>query len=130
MSKLKLSCVLFPLFMALALGACVRDATNGMRLETAKRIATPSFMNERQIPGGPFLLTAWERVRRKGERATIYVEGDGLAWLGRRTPSLDPTPVNPVALHLASRDKGPNVIYLSRPCHYTKLATPGACGLK
>ncbi len=118
------------LTVILASVACSRDATNGMRLETARRIARPSFMYERPIPANSFMLTAWERVRKPGQEATLYIEGDGLAWLGRRTPSLDPTPVNPVALHLASRDNDPNVIYLARPCQYSKMTDPGACGLK
>ena len=52
------------------------------------------------------------------EKLTVYIEGDGLAWLDRFTPSSDPTPVNPVAFSLALKDKNDNVIYVSRPCQY------------
>tara|TARA_Y100000741_G_C18196677_1_gene535855 strand:+ start:131 stop:928 length:798 start_codon:yes stop_codon:yes gene_type:complete len=48
----------------------------------------------------------------------VYIEGDGLAWLDRFTPSLDPTPTNPVGFKLALEDKSDNVIYLARPCQY------------
>ncbi len=112
------------------LAACAPEMIGGMRAETAKHIALPSFMTERKIPAGPFLLTAWERVRAKGKTANIYIEGDGLAWVSRSRPSNDPTPTNPLALHLASRDDGQNVIYLARPCQYTKLKTGNACDVK
>ena len=49
---------------------------------------------------------------------TIYIEGDGQAWLSRFKPSSDPTPVNPTAFKLALQDQSDNVIYLSRPCQY------------
>jgi hypothetical protein len=111
---------------ALATGACTYDFT-GLRTESAHRLAAPAFMMERTIPAGPFLMTAYERVRRTGENATVYIEGDGLAWLSRQEPSLDPTPTNPVALHLATRDQSPNVIYLARPCQYSRMIDKSAC---
>lgn len=89
------------------------------RETTAKRIAYPAFMLERQIPAGEFNLMAWERVRKQGQPAHIYIEGDGLSWISPSQPSLDPTPVNPVALNLAAMDKSPNVLYLARPCQFS-----------
>lgn len=50
---------------------------------------------------------------------TIYIEGDGLAWINASTPSFDPTPINPLALRLAMRDPSKAVAYLARPCQYT-----------
>lgn len=111
-------CAAVLLASGLGLGACYFD-TQDLRLETAKRIADPSFLLHRNIPAGPFMLTAYERVYRRGAPATVYIEGDGVAWVSKSRPSLDPTPKNPVALHLASRDNSPNVIYLARPCQYT-----------
>ena len=92
------------------------------RFETAKRLAAPSFMFEREIVADPFVLTTWERIHEKGGDATVYIEGDGVAWISKKEPSLDPTPRNPVSLHLATRDTSKNVIYLARPCQYSKLA--------
>lgn len=100
-------------------------AAPAMRAETAKRIASPAFMVERKIPAGPFLLTAYERAHQRGEPANLYIEGDGLNWLSRTQISLDPTPTNPVALHLAAKDKSRNVFYLARPCQYSKLTEAG-----
>ncbi len=85
----------------------------------AKRIAYPVFMYERQIPAGDFNLMAWERVYKKGQPAHIYIEGDGLAWISPSEASMDPTPMNPVALNLAAMDKNPNVIYIARPCQFS-----------
>ncbi len=109
--------LLLPALALLSLGACSTFMES--RETVAKRIAYPAFMLERQIPAGDFNLMAWERVRKKGSSANIYIEGDGLSWISPSQRSLDPTPKNPVALNLAAMDKSPNVIYLARPCQYS-----------
>lgn len=53
---------------------------------------------------------------------TLYLEGDGFAWVTRSQPSVDPTPLNPVALHLALAHKRGNVAYLAPPCQYINAA--------
>ncbi len=108
------------LLAATTLTGCMAS-TIEMREEIATRIASPAFMNKREIPAGPFVLTAYERMHEHQAPATIYIEGDGLAWVSKTRRSLDPTPKNPVSLHLASRDKAENVVYLARPCQYSKL---------
>jgi len=128
-TKFRAVCSVAILLAGLGLGACYFD-TSELRLETAKRIATPSFMLHRNIPAGEFMFTAYERVHQKGKPATIYIEGDGVAWLSKSRPSLDPTPRNPVGLHLASHDTGPNVIYLARPCQFSGLIDGTACSDK
>lgn len=50
---------------------------------------------------------------------TIYIEGDGLAWISRTRPSSNPTPINPLALSLAMKDQG-RAVYLGRPCQYVE----------
>jgi dienelactone hydrolase len=50
---------------------------------------------------------------------TIYIEGDGLAWIGSETPSGDPTPGDPLALKLALAQPAGIAVYLARPCQYT-----------
>lgn len=107
--------------------ACVTHAIPHLRYETAKRLAMPSFMLERHIKADQYTLTAWERIHKRGGVATVYVDGDGLTWSGTETDSHDPTPTNPVALHLATRDNSQNVIMLARPCHYTALADGTSC---
>lgn len=49
---------------------------------------------------------------------SIYIEGDGLSWIDRRTVSNNPTPISPLALKLAVLDQNRDVIYLARPCQY------------
>ena len=58
------------------------------------------------------------------------MEGDGKARRNRRQPSLNPTPVNPLALRLAVRDKRENIIYLARPCQYVSIAEQPNCQTK
>lgn len=50
---------------------------------------------------------------------TIYMEGDGLAWIASDMPSSDPTPVQPVALRMALSQPDGDAAYLARPCQYT-----------
>lgn len=56
---------------------------------------------------------------------TVYIEGDGLAWLSRRTPSSDPTPRDPVALALALAQPDGRAVHLARPCQYVDAAQSG-----
>lgn len=129
MLKLKRKTVLLSLIgtAIIALGGCVTHAYPELRYETAKRLAMPMFMLERRITAKPYQLTLFERIHNRGGDATIYIDGDGLTWSGTETDTHDPTPTNPVALHLATRDKSKNVIYLARPCHYTALADGSMC---
>lgn len=41
-----------------------------------------------------------------------------------------PTPHNPVALHLASRDQSTNLVHLGRPCQYIKMADKKGCDIR
>ncbi len=102
----------------LGLSACDKPY---VRDEVAKRVAMPAFMVKREVPVAPFNITVWERMHVKNAPATIYIEGDGLNWLTPRDKSMDPTPPNPVALHLAAHDNASNVGYIARPCQFTKL---------
>ncbi|MGM0953595.1 MAG: alpha/beta hydrolase [Pseudomonadota bacterium] len=68
---------------------------------------------------GGFLLRAYGPE--PGEQLpilTVYLEGDGLAWVTRSRPSTDPTPVEPIGLQLALADPQPQAVYLARPCQY------------
>ena len=102
----------------LALGGCIGTSYPYMRTETAQRIAAPAWMIKRDIAADPFLLRAYERIHDRGGIAHIYIEGEGSIDLS------DATPLNPIALHLASKDKADNVIYIARPCQYTGMTSP------
>lgn len=88
------------------------------RTATAESIAASSQMRPQRIAAGGFVLMTYARIAAPSEPATVYIEGDGLAWRTRTEVSVDPTPTDPVGLRLAAVDRGPNVIYIARPCHY------------
>jgi dienelactone hydrolase len=80
------------------------------------------------VAAGPFTLTAFTRFDAPGQPVTVYIEGDGQAWVSRTRLSADPTPGNPVALALAAQERGSaNVAYLGRPCQYGGTARDAAC---
>lgn len=53
------------------------------------------------------------------ERARVYIEGDGRAWITASQPSLNPTPRRSFMLQLAQSDPA-GAVYLGRPCQYQK----------
>lgn len=118
------------LFLGLAaltvLGACDHISKPYMREEVADRLAHPVWMVEREIPAGLFNLTAYERMHRRGQPATVYIEGDGLLTADFRMDSKNPTPRNPVSLHLATKDKSKNIAWIARPCQYHGIEGCGA----
>lgn len=88
------------------------------RIALTESIRIGSSMDKKEIEAPPFILTSFERVAKNSDVANVYIEGDGLAWLGKRTVSSDPTPVDPIALKLAAQDRSNAVFYIARPCQY------------
>ncbi len=113
------------LFAALMLGGCIASSYPYFRTETAQRIAAPAWMIKRDVNASPFMLRAYERIHERGSTANIYIEGEGASEGSLESINGDPTPFNPVALHLASKDKAENVIYLARPCQYISIMPSG-----
>jgi pimeloyl-ACP methyl ester carboxylesterase len=112
-----------------ALSGCTTAPSLAERHRTAEQLASMEGWQERTIDAGPFQLAAWVPARVvQNHELTIYIEGDGLAWLSPETLSDDPTPLVPVALQLALAQPGGNRVYLARPCQYTGHAE--ACGRK
>ena len=110
------------------LSACSTIPDTQERRVIASNIAQPAGFSMETITTRPFTLTAQKHIRNpQSKEAMIYIEGDGLAWLSKRTPSLDPTPTDPTALRLAARDPSDNIIYLARPCQYTPRKQAGPC---
>ena len=80
-------------------------------------MASARHWQKLRLPAGKLVLTAYTpRQRETSKELTIYIEGDGLAWLTRALPSDDPTPNNPLGLELALRHPNNAVAYLARPC--------------
>lgn len=89
------------------------------KLDKATKIAQTGPLSHKYIQASPFVLTSWQRLTAPNSPIHIYIEGDGLAWLSRSTPSNNPTPKNPIGLTLAAADPTPNIVYIARPCQYT-----------
>ena len=96
------------------LAGCLRPGA-----DTALRLAEDGF-REQSFQGEACVLKAWLRpAKTPGGTLHVYVEGDGRAWLNRHVVSPDPTPGNPVGLHLALADPTREaLLYLARPGQY------------
>lgn len=119
------SLVVTTLLASTLIPAACHSLTNEYDEITAERIARPAFMAERRLEIGGMDFQLWERMHQRFAPANLYIEGDGNA--GNTS---DPTPGNPVALHLASRDKTDNLVYLSRPCQFRESPDKAVCSDK
>jgi hypothetical protein len=107
------------LFGMIWLTACSSLPTPQERIATADDLARQISWQRISIDAGGFDLVAYlPSVRRSGEMLTVYVEGDGLAWLANNIPSTNPTPVQALGLRLALAQPVGNAAYLARPCQY------------
>lgn len=112
---------------ALALGGCITTSLPYMRAETAQRLAAPAWMAKRDIHAGTFLLRSYERMHERHKPANIYIGGHGLESSYPGEFAKDPTPRNPIALHLATKDSTDNVAYIALPCQFTGMADGSDC---
>lgn len=104
--------------LTLILAGCLGPGLSERRAASA-RIATDAGWRPLKLDGGPFVLTAFAPVTLgRANALTLYIEGDGLAWVGTTTPSFDPTPLDPLALRLA------------RPCQYVAETDWRSCARK
>jgi pimeloyl-ACP methyl ester carboxylesterase len=109
------------------LAACAQLPTPQERTAHADKLAAQAGWKQQIIATDDFKLAAYLPARPSTTQTlTVYLEGDGLAWLNSSTPSLDPTPNNPLALKLALRDRTPSV-YLARPCQYVDAEQQRNC---
>lgn len=114
------------LFVAFGLTACTSLPTPAERQRLADAMATARDWRAINIPAGAFNLVAYLPARhQRNETLTIYIEGDGFAWINHTQPSTDPTPRDPLALRLALAQPEGNAAYLARPCQYVDAAATG-----
>lgn len=104
------------LFVLSLVGCAGPEAFGGSRTHVIAWAGERGFVAQ-SLNAGPFELLSLRRLR-SGRRLTIYIEGDGAAWLSPYHPPADPTPLRPVALALAAADETASVAYLGRPCQY------------
>jgi pimeloyl-ACP methyl ester carboxylesterase len=103
--------------------ACCSSARQ-LRLDEATRIAAAGGLEPHLLQTGGLNILSFERPGRAQATLTVYIEGDGRAWLNPWQPSTDPTPPDPIALKLAAADPASPLLYLARPCQF---AASGAC---
>lgn len=104
---------------SLFLSSCVIVPSFEERRRSADELAALHGWRSISLEARQFDLMAYmPSVRTPGKTLTIFVEGDGYAWIDRTLPSFDPTPRDPVALRLALAHQDGNVAYLGRPCQY------------
>jgi alpha/beta hydrolase fold len=104
--------------IVLSIAACNRLALEN-RVQAADRYAASHGFKKETIKGGNFYFTTFQRISNPATSYNIYIEGDGLAFLDRRTISENPTPTKVMLLELAKLDPRENVVYLARPCQFS-----------
>ncbi len=109
---------------AVVLSGCATFPIIDGRYNNSEDIARAAGLERSYIKSGNFTLTVYSRVDNPGKPVAIYIEGDGLAYRDRSRISIDPTPINPIALCLAAVDPSPNVAYIARPGQYCRGEIP------
>jgi hypothetical protein len=118
-----------PIFLMIVINFFILSACGGLSnyKNSAKKIALAADLKPILLHTSTFRIAGFYRISKLKEPLTIYIEGDGLAWLSRYRPSANPTPKKPIALKLAALDKNYNVVYLARPCQYVNLIKEKLC---
>lgn len=99
------------------MAACTAFPSPDERHRYASSLAQGQHWQALQLQAGVFRLQAYATPARS-EVLTLYLEGDGFAWINAHRPSPDPTPLDPLALRLALAQPSGNAAYLGRPCQY------------
>lgn len=104
--------------LALFLAGCT---TNAARID---ELAATLGMSRSVVEAGGFRSLVYMRGVPAAQDAplTIFIEGDGIPWVGGREPSLDPTTGDPLALKLLAHTPPP-AAYVTRPC-YNDMSGP------
>jgi fermentation-respiration switch protein FrsA (DUF1100 family) len=102
--------------LALTLFCC--SGANEGRLRDATAIAASGDLTLHLLQARRFDILSFERPGPEQATLTVYIEGDGRAWVNPWQPSTDPTPSDPIGLRLAAADRASPLIYLARPCQF------------
>lgn len=115
------------LLAGVLLAACSSLSVDA-RIEKASTMASQAGWQEHILKTSAFDLRAYTNNKKPINRElTVYIEGDGYAWVDGQFPSNDPTPLTPIALQLALKQPSGAVAYLARPCQYIGAGTNAAC---
>ncbi len=102
--------VLGALGMLVVAGGC-RSAS-----ERFLGLAAGRSLRAEVVTGAGFRHLVLSPERPAGPTLHVYLDGDGVPWLGGY-PAVDPTPRDPLVLDLIALDPAP-AIYLGRPCYH------------
>jgi len=117
--------LLLLLFITALLSACASFPAPAERRVQADALAASHQWEGVVLKAGVFQLQAYvPPVQTKASLLTVYLEGDGFAWISSTLPSADPTPIDPLALRLALAQPEGNIAYLGRPCQYLGAGQP------
>lgn len=120
------------LLMLLFLLASCLNLSPEQRRDNADQLAASSGWQRVRLPAGRFVLVGYlpKNIPTNDETLTIYLEGDGLAWINSSLASPDPTPMTPLGLTLALRHPKGAAAYLARPCQYVKGEDAQGCSTR
>lgn len=115
--------------VVMGLFGCSMFPTHQQRVAAADQLASQKGWRARVIHSGQFeIMSYMSNDILPRQDLTVYIEGDGLAWLSNEIPSNDPTPINPIGLKLALAQPSGQAVYLGRPCQYADFKAEGSCG--
>lgn len=115
---MRLRTIVSMLFTVL-LSACATLPAPDERRQAASALARERGWQGLELRTSSFSLQAYvPGASPADDELTLYIEGDGLAWISGRQPSSDPTPLDPLGLRLALAHPQGNAVYLGRPCQY------------
>lgn len=119
LSRPRLSVRLLLSLLCLVASACGHIPTAAERRTLADDLASRQGWQASTLRTNFFDLLAYlPKERIPAEVLTVFIEGDGFAWVDRSQPSSDPTPRTPIALELAMSHPQVGSAYLARPCQY------------
>lgn len=105
--------------MLALLSGCASIPDYATRLHSADRLAQAKKWEALTVKTQELSLIAYVPTHFYSEEIlTLYIEGDGFAWITSSLPSPDPTPIEPIGLKLALAHPDGNAAYLARPCQY------------
>jgi dienelactone hydrolase len=117
----------FTVVLFLFVTGCSGQAT---RVNFADQLAIAGGFTPVLFVTDSFDLKGYIRISRPGDPVSVYIEGDGQAYISRSRPSRNPTPRNPLALQLALQDDSANVAYIARPCQFRDFDEAPLCAVK
>jgi pimeloyl-ACP methyl ester carboxylesterase len=110
----------FLMCLYMALAGCAGNDLAVRRLQSAQ-LASNANWERILLETNQFSLVSFKpQGKMQVDMLSIYIEGDGLAWIDSSTPSSNPTPIDPIGLKIALRDPTRSAVYLARPCQFAK----------